>query len=471
LQDRWQVSPKLTMSFGLRYEIFPIPGRADRGLERFDFDTGKIWACGVGSVPHDCGYEKGVTASPKPRLGLAYRVDDNTVIRAGYGITNDPFNWARPLRTNYPILLTQVLNAPTSLGFGTTLREGLPVIPDPDLGDGILDIDPTAVATSMDNTNTTRGYIQSWNFTLERRFGSWIGTAGYVATRSNNQLVRLDQNWAPIDGGTDGRVLNQKFGRTVDTYTHGSLGVTKYDSLQTKLQRRFTGGYQVNLAYTWGHARGYTGEDSGAAPNRVGIPWLYDLNYGRTGQDRRHNFQFNWVAEAPFGQGKRWAQDGVGAALLGGWQFNGLLSRMSGRPFTVTASTSTLNAPGSSQFADCLWTPVRLGETGNGSTFYDPSAFGLVPSSERRFGTCGVNNLSGANLFNMDIGLFRKFQVSERVNIQFRAEMFNATNTPHFSTPNSDRNSGSFMQLTGLENTGREGIDERLVRIGLRIGW
>jgi len=471
LQDRWQVNQKLTLSMGLRYELFPIPGRADRGLERFDFDNGNMWACGVGSIPHDCGYEKGVNASPKPRLGLAYRIDDNTVLRAGYGITNDPFNWARPLRTNYPILLTQVLNAPSSLGFGTTLREGLPVIPDPDLGDGILDLDPTAVATSMDNTNTTRGYIQSWNLTLERRFAGWIGSLGYVATRSNNQLVRLDQNWAPIDGGTPGRVLNQKFGRTVSTYTHGSLGTAKYDALQAKLDHRFSAGYQIGMGFTWSHGRGYTDEDSGDSPKRIGIPWLYRNNYGRLDEDTGLNFQLTAMMELPFGAGKRFAQSGAAAKILGGWQVNTLVSRYRGRPFTVTDSGSTLNAPGSSQFADCLSKPTKLGETGAGSRYYDPSAFGRVPGSERRFGTCGINNLTAPALFNMDAGIFRKFQVNERVSIQFRAEMFNLSNTPHFREPRTGVNSSNFMRVDRIRNTGREGIDERTTRLGLRIGW
>ena len=471
LRDRWQVNSKLTMSLGLRYEIFPFPTRDTRGVEQFDFNTGKMLACGVGVNATDCGVTAGKYVMPKPRIGLAYRLDDNTVVRAGYGITNDPFNWARPLRTNYPILFTQVLNRPNSLGHAPSLRDGIPVIPEPDLGDGVLDLDPTAVATSVDNENAVRGYIQSWNLTLERRFGSWIGSAGYVATRSVNQMVRFEQNWSPIDGGNAGRVLNQRLGRTVATYNHGSMGTAKYDSLQTKLERRFSNGVQVNLAYTWGHSRGYTSESSGAAPNRVGIPWMYDLNYGRTSQDIRHNFQANWVAELPFGAGKPYANSGIAKHILGGWQFNGLISRYSGRPFTVTDSGNTLNAPGSSQFGDCVSEPIRLGETGLTSHYYDISSFARVPSAERRFGTCGINNLSGPALFNMDAGIFRKFQLSERVDLQFRAEMFNVTNTPHFREPRNGVNASNFMRVDRILNTGREGIDERTFRFGLRLGW
>jgi hypothetical protein len=197
------------------------------------------------------------------------------------------------------------------------------------------------------------------------------------------------------------------------------------------------------------------------------------LNYGRLNQDVKLNFQFTAIAELPFGAGKRWAQDGIGSKVLGGWQLNTLLSRRGGFPFTITDADGSLNAPGSSQFGDCISEPNRLGQTGANSSYYDKSAFARVPNvtGQRRFGTCGVNNLTGPALFNMDVGLFRKFTISERVDIQFRAEMFNATNTPHFNPPNGGVNSSAFMQVTGIVDTGREGIDERTFRFGIRIGF
>jgi hypothetical protein len=258
------------MSYGFRWEIFPFPTRKERGIERFDFENNKMWACGVGVVPKDCGITIGKYPAPRPRIGLAYRVNDDTVLRAGYGITNDPFNWARPLRTNYPIMEVQVLNSPTNFGWGTTLRDGVPVISEPNLGNGILDIAPTAAVNTVDNNNLVRGYIQSWNMTLEKRFGSWITSTGYVATRSVNQLAGLEQNWSPIDGGNAGRVLSQTLGRTVGTRLYGSLGTPKYDALQMKADRRFADGYQLGAAFTWSHARGYSDEDSGDGPKRVG---------------------------------------------------------------------------------------------------------------------------------------------------------------------------------------------------------
>ncbi len=469
IRDRWQITPKLTMSYGIRHEIYPFPTREVRGLERYDFDNNKMWACGVGTIPTDCGIDNG-RQKTVPRIGFAYRATDNTVVRVGYGITVDPFNWARPLRTNYPIMAKDGPQSPTSRYFATTLRQGLDVITEPDLGDGILDIPLTTAVRSFDTNNAVRGYIQSWNLTVEHRIGDWIGTAGYVATRSVNQLARLEQNWSPIGGANAGRVLNQKFGRSATTSLHGSLGTAKYDSLQTKLERRFSNGVQMNFAYTWSHALGFTGEDSGAGTNRFDLPEFYGRAYGNLNQDLRHNFQFTGIYELPFGKGKKMATTGAAAAILGGWQFNNLMSIYSGSVFTVQADDGDLDAPPSNQVADCIATPRKLGFHGDEGQFYDPSAWAQPTGA--RFGTCGLNNVRGPGLFNVDFGLFRKFQVTEKMDVQFRAEMFNVTNTPHFSTPRSTNlNSGNFMIMDRIRNTGREGIDERLFRLGIRIGW
>lgn len=481
LRDRWQVTNKLTMSYGVRYEVYPFPTRKTRGLERFilddfsglgsgDLDSNDMVICGAGSQPKDCGINVGNNMLV-PRIGLAYRAATNTVFRAGYGITVDPFNWARPLRTNYPIMQVDNINA-SGFNVGTTLRDGLPVVTEPDISSGVLPLPNSAAVNFFDNTNAVRGYIQSWNAALEQRFkGNWIGTVSYVGTRSTNQLARLEQNWAPIGEGNAGRQLNNEaFGfKTVAARNHGSLGTPKYDALQSKLSHRFSNGFQMNFAYTWSHTRAFTNEDSGAGTQGFGIPWLYGRNYGPADQDIRHNFQWMGVYQSPFGKGKRWLNSGPGAWILGGWQINNLLSLYTGQPFTVTGNAGELNAPGSGQVADCIGEPNKVGVTGGSGFFYDPAAFAQPEGA--RFGTCGVNTLAGPGVFNLDFGLFRKFDVTEKVDVQFRAEMFNVTNTPHFSNPTGNVTSGNFMLATGIRNTGREGIDQRFFRFGLRIGW
>ncbi|HET8547119.1 MAG TPA: TonB-dependent receptor, partial [Bryobacteraceae bacterium] len=465
-RDQWQVTRRLTMTLGTRWEYFPFPRRADRGLERYDFANNKILVCGVGTVPANCGFDSGI-GQFAPRAGLAWRATDTLVLRAGYGITTDPFNWSRPLRTNYPILANQVIDAPNTYLWATTLREGLRDIPPPELRNGVIDLPLTATVLTADPNNTVRGYIQSWNGTVEKELpGGWLASAGYVATRSINQMALLDQNWSPIGGGTAGRQMVVKFGRTAGTDMLGSIGTPKYDALQVRILRRHAAG-QVRVGYTWGHSRGYTAEASGEG-TRVDIPEFYRLNYGRTSQDVRHNLQLTTSLDLPFGKRRWWANTGAAAALLGGWQITGVFSAYTGRPFTVSGSGTSLDTPSAGQFADCLAPPVKLGRP---EQWYDRSTFDSVPTTEVRFGTCGINSLESPGLINSDIGVFRRFHLSEKRTLQFRAEMFNLSNTPHFAAPNGSETSANFMVITDVRNIGREGRSERLYRLSLRLAW
>jgi hypothetical protein len=467
VRDQWQVSPKLTINYGMRWEYFPIPTRADRGMETYDFETNEMLVCGVGSIPKDCGISVS-KSNFAPRLGLAYRVSDTFVVRAGYGITNDPYNLARPLRTNHPLLVALNLNAPNGFDPATQLQDGIPLIEDPDLGDGRISIPGQVAVNSLRIDNWKRGYIQSWNLTLEKEIGQWIATAGYVATRSVGQLGYLDRNAAPVGGGNAGKPYNLAFGRDALTRQVTAVGTQLYDSLQTRLRRQSASGYQVQFAYTFSKNMGIAGNDNSDGAPQIHLPEFYHLNRARTTIDQTHNFQATGVLELPFGRGKKWATGGGAAAILGGWQINAVLSAYSGTPFSITASGGPLNAPGNGQRADLVKTEVeRIGGVGPGQTYYDTTAFADV--RETRFGTAGWNLLDSPGTFNLDLGLFRNFNISERINMQFRAEAFNATNTPHFSAPQGNVTNSAFMRISGVRGTGREGIDERVFRFGLRM--
>ena len=467
LRDRWQLTPRLTLSYGLRWEFYPFPTRTYRGLERYDFNTNEAILCGLGSTPDNCGLPQSKKLVA-PRLGLAWRATDTFVVRAGYGITYDPFSLARDLRANYPIQFVQNLPANDTRSFATTLDQGLPATPVVAEQER-LPLPLTAAFLTADE-NFNRGYVQSWNLTLEKQFGSWVGSAGYVATRSIRQTSFIDANWADLGTGNAGRALVRKFGRNATTQYIGHLGTAKYDSLQARIQRQFNAGYQVQFSYTWGHSLGYTGENSVATP-RVNHPGYWDKNYGSTPLDVRHNAVASGVFELPFGKGKRWAQSGVGSALLGGWQINALTRLSTGTPVTAVAPNTTLNAPGSGQYADCLGPVDTVGERTrwwDSSNLANPNA---VDPNVARFGTCGSNTLRTPGLINLDMGVFRKFNVNERITVQVRGEAFNVTNTPHFGNPAADISSGNFGLISSVQNTGREGNDQRFFRVGIRIGF
>lgn len=480
-RDRIQLTQRLTLNVGTRWEYFPMPVRPDgRGLERYDMNTNQMLVCGAGNVPRDCGVNVSKTDFG-PRVGIAFRAADTFVIRAGYGLTNDPWNIARPMRVNYPVLVSLSESGPNSWTPVGTLGEGVPAVVVPDVSSGVVPMPRNVEANTLE-TDFRRGRIQSWNLTLEKKlFGDWTAQAGYVATRSNNIMGFMEQNYGLPGGGQASQILNQRFGRTASTRMVGTVGNSHYDALQARLDRRFSAGLAMQVAYTWSKCTGIAGVGNSGDEPEIKIPQYFHLNRSLCGQDKTHDFSLSSTTELPFGRGKRWATDGVPAAILGGWQIVSLFTAFSGNPFNVTASGTSLNAPRNTQRADLVKSEVKkLGGVGAGQAFYDWTAF--APVSEPRFGTAGFNILRGPGLVNLDLGVFRRFNISERARIEFRGEAFNVSNTPHFANPSGnisnlrvDPQTGEFrggvFEVTGVRNTGREGIDERAFRVGLRFAF
>src|SRR5262249_18920520 len=196
------VGRKLTLSYGLRWEYFPYPTRGGTGLERYDPDTNKMLVCGVGSVPKDCGIQISKRLFT-PRVGLAYRITNDFVLRAGYGINNDPFSITEPMRMNFPTQLSLNLQGSNSFAPAGALEKGIPALVAPDLGSGILDV-PTTTTLATAPTQIQRGYVQSWNFTLQKNLAyGFTAQAGYVATRQVRQFGFLDLNAGQVIGAGD----------------------------------------------------------------------------------------------------------------------------------------------------------------------------------------------------------------------------------------------------------------------------
>lgn len=482
IQDTWQVSPKLTLNYGVRYLNIPMPRRVDRGMERYDFINNKMWVCGVGSVPTDCGTKNSNTLF-SPSLGIAYRPNDKTVIRTGFGINYDPLNLIRALRTNFPMLLILNGNSTDSFLPVSRIEQGIPIPVVPALGNGIIDI-PSSYALTSTGDKYKRAYIASWNLTIQRQLAmGFTLQAGYVANRTIGTTNYMDLNAGQVIGaGSAGKPYFKTFGRNVQTALVESLGHTNYDSLQTQLSRRYSGGFQMNIGYTWSKAIGFccnTSNDGGPA---VMARQYIDRNRTVMPFDRTHNFQATFVYEVPFGTGKKYMTGRKANWVVGGWQLSGLASRYTGSPFTANSDGASLNLPGSTQTADVLGTPVKLGNYGTGQAYYDPKTFGAVSGpTGARFGTGGINNLRGPGITNVDMGLFRQFRITERVNMQFRAEAMNIANSPQLGNPSSNISglrtnaagafTGGVFEVTGTANTGRDGLVQRAFRLGLRLGF
>jgi hypothetical protein len=355
--------------------------------------------------------------------------------------------------------------------FVSRLEQGIPAPVAPNLGNGIIPIPSNVSAVTLPD-KFERGYIQSWNLSLQKQLKwGFTGEVAYIGTRQIKQLGVFELNYANINGGNNGRQLVQRFGRTASTSLVTPIGNSHYDGMQARLNRRFKDFYQLGVNYTWSKSITTSGANNSDDTQRISIPQYYYLNRSLSSFDRPHNLHITNIIELPFGKGRRYLSDkGRLSAIVGGWQVNNIISKFSGLPFNVTSSGSTLNAPGNTQRADLIKSNVAIfGNNGPGQKYFDIDAFRAVGSdpdvnNRVRFGTASFNILRGPTRFQWDAGLFRQFRITEKFNLQFRAEAFNFTNTPQWGNPNGNRDSTTFG-----ENTSAFG--ERIFRFGLRIGF
>jgi hypothetical protein len=460
-RDSWQVNRKLTIDYGMRFEKYPAPTRDHWAGERYDPNTDKVYRGGF-----DTGFGQFA-----PRLGIAYRLNDKTVIRTGGGISVDPTTF-RYLRDAYPATLSLQLSGASTYQAAGSLRTGLPPLVGPDLSQSVYSL-PSNVGTTTFPQAFHRGYIEAYNFTIQHDAGHGLNIqAGYVGSHAIRQTVIQNINASGPGGGNNGRALFPAFGRTSDIRLFTPFNTAKYNGLLTQVTRR-VGRSLLGVSYTLSRSIGYTDDtDGGLTFNYVPI---LQRNKAVAGFDRTHNIQFYGNYALPFGKDGAFAKTGFASVLLGGWQTNWILSRTSGTPFTVGTSGSSLNAQGSSQTADQILATVDIpGGHGVGQPYFNVNAY--APVTDVRFGTSGRNSLRGPGVFNIDASVFRDFKATERLTVQFRTEVFGATNTPQFNNPGATASSltrngdGSIKALNGFgEITAATG--ERQFRFALKISF
>lgn len=467
-QDRWQVSRKLTVNLGLRYEYYPLMGRSNgKGIERLDPETNLVYLGGRGNVPVDNGFtvKKLLLA---PRIGIAYRLNEKTVLRTGYGINYSPLPWSRPLRGFYPLTVNFAFDSPDANTGIRSLAEGIPPVTGPDLSSGVVTLPNVADMRSPRAGQITRGYTQSWNFTLERKLpGSVIGTVAYVGTQSTHLMADRDINSGQIIGaGNAGRPYSSRFGRNIATLMWDGYLSSNYHSLQTSVRRQARG-LTVQGAYTWSKAINFA-DDEGWQGTSFNWGPVFNRNRAAAGYDRRHVFQLGWVYELPVGKGgKVLANNGLLSQIVGGWQLGAITAAYTGTPFTPSSPSGTLNLPGNAQTADQV-NPnvVKLGKMGSDGTYYDTSSFAavtLLPGQVGRFGSMGRNSLRNPGIFRNDLTLSKNFRIFEKVGATFRAEAYNFTNS-RLSTgfASTDVTNVNFLRVTSAS-------DERQFRLSIRF--
>jgi hypothetical protein len=469
-RDHWQINRKITLTYGLRWELFGTPRKDNTGINRFDPDTGRVLTGGLTGVPFDTGADSG-SGLFLPRIGIAYRWNDKTVFRGGYGQSADPRPY-QDVRNAYPIAniwsmpTARFNNADNSFLPVTTLRLGLiNSAGAPDVNNGNIPL-PANTGTTTFPKDEPRQRIHSFNVMIERQLPwKFTGQVGYVGTRAIGQMGFININAGPPGGGNAARPLAVKFGLLADINSIQPYGDTKYDSLQAMFTRRWASSI-FGVAYTWSKTINYADNDGG--PRIQYLP-AKERNRGPASYDRTHNLQIHGVYDLPFGKSERWANDGWASKVLGGFQVSGVASIMSGIPFyVVQGSGFNLNAGGSAQVPDQIKDvsiPGGIGIASQRGTaaglYFDPTAYRAVnicvgvdgsgnPCPAQRFGSAGRNNLRGPGFFETDLSIFRTFSITEAVKFQLRAEALNATNHANFANPNADVTGANFGFVTGL---------------------
>ncbi|MCU1324656.1 MAG: TonB-dependent receptor family protein [Bryobacterales bacterium] len=476
VRDQFELTKKMTVSLGLRWEYYPLSRRSDRGLEVFNFNTNLLDICGVAGNAPTCGVTVEKTLFT-PRLGWAYRPTDTTVIRVGY--SRNPENDTsgsnqQPPSQVFPTTIILTEAAPNNYAAVGSLSDGVTVVPKFDLSVG--KVKPNAGLTTYQG-KFVRGKITSFNVTVQKLLpGGHNLTVGYVANRQENMTRNANQNYGKLGGGTPSQPYFAILGTTSVVNVQSATGKVQYDSLQASMSRRFNSGFQYTFAYTFSKSINWW---AGAIPQ----PEYFALNKAQAANNTPHLVNTSVVYELPFGKGKKYLQTGSFISkLAGGWQVNGFLSLRSGSPYSVTASNASLNAgAGTNQQADQVKANVEtLGGIGSNSAYFDVTAF--RPVTDVRFGTSGFNSLRGPGIANLDASLFRTFRFKERMSLQLRVEALNSTNTPHFANPASNvsnlqlnpdgsvRNLNGFGVITSTNRTGRQ-YDEREMRLGVRFGF
>jgi hypothetical protein len=460
LQDFWQATPHLNLTYGIRYENQQPYVEANNNEANFDINTLLINLAGRG------GNSKSLVNSNKtdfmPRVGVSFQFLQTWVVRVGFGVFYSPENDAREdiLTKNYPFFTQQqfvnyfdngcyCFQLPYDLDAGVARSTSI-AIPS-----GASTIDLASVPGG--NTQTVysepkdfpTAYSRNYNLTVEKQLGNNTSVEiGYVGANTRHLSDE-------VGNYNVGNHLSANVGKV---QTLLPVGLSNYDSLQTKLNRKFSHGYSILASYTFAH-----GLDNGPAPFDLGKGGNYPQNpfnvqaeYANSDTDVRHHFVASQIIELPFGRGKRFLShaDGLAEALIGGWQLNSITTLQTGTPFNVVSNGNDPNYPGlRPNLITSAWVGHKtVQEWFNIKAFTVPKGQTDQPAAGQALlvGNAPRNFLFGPGYTNEDFSLFKVFSLAREIKLQVRAEAFNLLNEAHYDNPISNLAAGAqFGQIRG----------------------
>ena len=457
-QDKWQVTSKLTVDLGLRWEYYtPFVGIADKGgLSNYNPDNNTVEVAGYGNIPQDVGVEKNFK-NFAPRLGVSYRLrrQDGAARRLRDDDRPVP---GQPLRLQLPGQAERAVQRAEQLHLGGLDGERVRRahhLPGPGERRHRRERPAAQERTALVRAARPQGgeapHAGTSPCSASCR-GSLVGEVAYVGNVGRGIVIPdYDLNAGlKLGAENNGRPYYQKYGRTASILSFLPTN-TSYNSLQAKLDRRFRNGLMVTTSYTLGKAIDYT-EETG-----IGTPANLELSKGRPNYDRKHVFAASFIYDVPFFR----EGNGVLHWVLGGWQFSGIFTAYSGTPITFTASNATLRAPGNTQRPNVSGTPEVYGDIGPGQKYFDTSVFS-APAQDTWGNMKRDDSIDGPGFWNLDASLVKRFWIGRRVSFELRADAFNLTNTPHFNNPNGAFGSATFGEINSS-------FGQRLVRFGARL--
>ena len=401
VQDDIQVSRRLSVNVGLRYQYDTAPHEDYNRIANFNPATGNL------TDPKDEFFHAS-KLNFAPRIGFAYTpfASAKTVIRGGYGIFHSAINPA----------MAQLSGLPSISQGATSVRPGIG-LPFPNVTPATAGLSMFAVPLDYRTS-----YTESWNFNIQQQVSqNAMLQIGYVANRGLH--ISPYQQINNIDPVTKVRPYAPLFS-SINEFFNG--GHANYNSLQTSFRQRLSHGLTFNVNYTWSHSL-----DSGINSS-VQDDTNFRSDYGNADYDARHNLQFDYSYQIP-GLPK------VPGVIGRGWQINGITAMRSGLPYTVTCGCDPLGVGRTSSRPD-----VVPGVDPFPSNVDLPNAQlnrAAFASPVGHWGNLGRNTFHGPAALNWDFSLLKNFKVTERQGVQFRAEMFNIFNTPQFSNPSAALNS------------------------------
>jgi hypothetical protein len=462
LQDSYQLTRKLTLDVGLRYEYYsPVTPLYKGGASNYDPYTNTLLIAGYGDINLATGVDA-QALNMAPRFGFAYRLSNKQVVRGGYGISywTGRFGFTGgTLSTQFPTIFNvQQGNTGDFIVDGSFTT--LPVVQFVEVpANGRITPAPNQGFFVIPSRNRLP-YVQNYNFTYQRDLGhDIVFDVGYVGNLGRQLPFNRALNAAAPGTGSAGRPFNVLFGHSADVSLRADGINSNYNSLQTNLTKRFSHGLTFTLAYAFSKSLDVGNDQPGFTDN-------LDLKrqYGPSGFDRTHMITASHLYELPFGKGKPLLSRNRAASLiLGGWQLNGIFRFATGTPFTATADATSCNCPGNNQFADAIAPITYLGGIGPGQPWFSTSSF--AAPAPNRFGTAGRNTIRGPRLTNYDLSVFRLFTISERIRLEYRSEFYNLTNTPHFANPSGTATSATF----GIISSTLSGYGNRQMQMALRL--